>query len=102
MKKDVAEHVHLDGSISYSTLFGGNINWSTFEIRNPKNLYYKEAQNGTFEYDADIAQAEIAGDDEVNAWIAAGQLPDGTEITSKIKKRLQTTAKVKNYIINFS
>lgn len=102
MKKDVAEHVHLDGSISSSTLFGGNINWSTFEIRNPKNLYYKEAQNGTFEYDADVAQAEIAGDDEVNAWIAAGQLPDGTEITSKIKKRLQTTAKVKNYVINLS
>ena len=102
MKKDVAEHVHLDGTLYVNYLFGGNINWSTFEIRNPKNLYYKEAQNGTFEYDADVAQAEIAGDDEVNAWIAAGQLPDGTEITSKIKKRLQTTAKVKNYVINLS
>ena len=38
----------------------------------------------------------------MNAWIADRQLPDGTEITTKIKKRLQTTAKVKNYIINFS
>lgn len=102
MKKDVAEHIHLDGTLYVQYLFGGNIDWTQFEIRNPKNLYYKEAQNGTFEYDADVAQAEIAGDDEVNAWIAAGQLPDGTEITSKIKKRLQTTAKVKNYVINLS
>lgn len=102
MKKDVAEHIHLDGILYVGYLFGGNIDWRQFEIRNPKNLYYKEAQNGTYEYDADVAQAEIAGDDEVNAWIAAGQLPDGTEITSKIKKRLQTTAKVKNYVINLS
>ena len=102
MKKDVAEHVHLDGLIDSGTIFGGNIDWTQFEIRNPKNLYYKEVQNGTFKYDADVAQAEIAGDDEVNAWIAAGQLPDGTEITSKIQKRLQMTAKVKNYIINLS
>ena len=102
MKKDVAEHIHLDGDLYVNTLWLGNIDWTAFEIRNPKNLYYKEAQNGTFEYDADVAQAEIAGDDEVNAWIAAGQLPDGTKITSKIKKRLQMTAKVKNYITNLS
>ena len=102
MKKDVAEHVHLDGELYVNDLWLGNIDWTQFEIRNPKNLYYKEAQNGTYKYDADIAQAEIAGDNEVNAWIAAGQLPDGTEITSKIKKRLQTTAKVKGYIINLS
>lgn len=100
--KDVAEHVHLDGELYEINLWLGAVNWTKFEIRNPKNLYYKEVQNGTFEYDADVAQAEIVGDDEVNAWITAGQLPDGTEITSKIKKRLQTTAKVKNYIINLS
>ena len=102
MKKDVAEHIHLDGTLYVNAIWQGAVDWTQFEIRNPKNLYYKEAQNGTFKYDADIAQAEIAGDDEVNAWIAAGQLPDGTEITSKIKKRLKTTAKVKNYVINLS
>ena len=98
LTKDVPEHVHIDGVLTPEFLWNGNINWTQFEIRNPKNLYYKEVQNGTFEYDADVAQAEIASDEEVNAWIEAGQLPDGTEITSKIKKRLQTTAKVKNYI----
>ena len=31
---------------------------------------------------------EIAGDNEVNAWINAGRLPDGTSVSSKIKKTL--------------
>lgn len=102
MEKDVAEHIHLDGELYSENIWLGNVNWKGFEIRNPKNLYYKEAQNGTFEYDADVAQAEIAGYEEVNAWIEAGQLPDGTEITSKIEKRLRITAKVKNYIQELS
>lgn len=102
MDKGTAEHIHLDGTLYGANLWLGNINWTAFEIRNPKNLYYKEAHNGTYKYDADMAQAEIAGDDEVNAWIAAGKLPDGTEISSKIEKCLKTTAKVKNYIIRLS
>lgn len=102
MKKDVAEHVHLDGMLYAQYIWNGTVDWTQFEIRNPKNLYYKESHGGTFEYDADVAQAEIAGDEEVNAWIEAGQLPDGTVISSKIKKRLQTTAKVKNYILALS
>jgi len=102
MDKGTAEHIHLDGDLGPNDIWNGTINWSSFEIRNPKNLYYKEAHNGTYKYDADVAQAEIAGDDEVNAWITAGKLPDGTEISSKIEKCLKTTAKVKNYIIRLS
>ena len=102
MNKGIAEHIHLDGTLNGNTIWNGTIDWTAFEIRNPKNLYYKEAHKGTYEYDADIAQAEIAGDDEVNAWIAAGELPDGTKVSSKIAKRLKTTAKVKNYIIRLS
>lgn len=107
MSKSNPAHIHLDGTLYASYLWNGTIDWTQFEIRNPKNLYYKEPHNdkegnATYEYDADIAQAEIAGDDEVNAWIEAGQLPDGTAITSKIKKNLQNTAKVKNSIISLS
>lgn len=102
MDKGTAENIHLDGTLGRSTIWNGTIDWTAFEIRNPKNLYYKEAHNGTYKYNADIAQAEIAGDDEVNAWIAAGELPDGTKISSKIEKCLKTTAKVKNYIIRLS
>lgn len=36
--KKKAENIILDGTVNTSTLFGGIINWSAFEIRNPKNL----------------------------------------------------------------
>lgn len=102
LDKGTAENVHLDGIICYDTLWNGTINWGTgensFEIRNPKNLY----AIGGNKYDADIKQEEIAGQTEVDAWITAGQLPDGTAISSKIKKNLQTTAKVKKYIQDFA
>ena len=98
MDKSTAEHVHIDGIINYNILWNGTIVWDGFEVRNPKNLY----AIGGNKYDADVKQEEIAGEDEVNAWIAAGQLPDGTVISSKIKKNLQMTAKVKKYIQNFA
>lgn len=102
MDKSNAEHVHLDGTINYNILWNGTIVWGTgdngFEVRNPKNLY----AIGGNKYDADIKQEEIAGEEEVKAWIAAGQLPDGTVISSKIKKNLQRTAKVKKYIQDFA
>lgn len=100
LDKSTAEDVHLDGTLNYYTIFGGkdHINWGEFEIRNPKGLY----AIGGNKYDADIKQEEIAGETEVDSWIADGSLPDGTEITSKIKKNLQLTAKVKKYIQNLS
>lgn len=100
MDKSTAEHVHLDGELCERTIFGGRdkINWGAFEIRNPKGLY----AIGGNKYDADVKQEEIAGETEVNAWIEAGNLPDGKSIDSKIKKALQMTAKVKKYILNFA
>lgn len=102
MDKSTAEHVHLDGTIDYNILWNGTIKWGTgdngFEVRNPKNLY----AIGGNKYDADIKQEEIAGQTEIDTWIAAGQLPDGTAISSKIKKNLQMTAKVKKYIQDFA
>lgn len=100
MDKSTAEHVHLDGVLNATTIFNGKdkIDWSQFEIRNPKNLY----AIGGNKYDADTKQEEIAGENDVNTWIVAGQLPDGTAISSKIKKNLQMTAKVKKYIQDFA
>ena len=102
LDKSVAENIHLDGVINWDTLWNGTISWEEddngFEIRNPKNLY----AIGGNKYDADIKQEEIAGNDEVNSWIEAGKLPDGTAISAKIKKNLQLTAKVKKYIQDFA
>lgn len=102
MNKSTAEHVHLDGNISWTTLWNGTIQWKEgddgFEVRNPKGLY----AIGGNKYDADIKQEEIAGETEVNSWIEAGQLPNGKPIDSKIKKSLLLTSKVKKYIQNFA
>lgn len=102
MNKSTAEHVHLDGTIDWKTLWNGTIQWGQgddgFEVRNPKGLY----AIGGNKYDADIKQEEIAGETEVNSWIEAGQLPDGKVIDSKTKKALQMTAKVKKYIQGFA
>lgn len=102
MNKSTAEHVHLDGTIDWTTLWNGTIQWGQgddgFEVRNPKGLY----AIGGNKYDADIKQEEIAGETEVNSWIEAGQLPNGKAIDSKTKKALQMTAKVKKYIQDFA
>ena len=100
LDKSIAENIHLDGILGHASFFGGkdNIDWSQFEIRNPKGLY----AIGGNKYDADIRQEEIAGQTEVDSWITSGTLPDGTEISSKIKKNLLFTAKVKQIIENLS
>lgn len=43
-------------------MFTGNFAWGN-EIRNPKKLVYKTKRSGTYEYEPDIACAEITGDE---------------------------------------
>lgn len=93
MDKTTATHIHLDGTISADTLFS-SVDWWWWEIRNPKGLYLISGEKYG-------EVGEIAGDNEVNTWINAGKLPDGTSVSSKIKKNLQMTAKVKNYVLKF-
>lgn len=89
-KKD-AKNIHLDGNFYIHHLYNGDIDWTSFEVRNPKDLYYKEAHNykykegSTFKYDSDDpGQFEIADSTTIDAWIEAGHLPDGSEIDNKI------------------
>ena len=100
LNKSSANNVHLDGTLGANTIFNGKdkIDWTQFEIRNPKGLY----AIGGNKYNADIKQEEIAGDSEINSWISIGSLPNGTTISSKIKKDLQNTALVKKYIQNLA
>ncbi len=37
-EKKKSENIILDGSLNINTIFGGKVNWSAFEIRNPKSL----------------------------------------------------------------
>lgn len=103
MNKSTPEHVHLDGIISNSTILGGSVDWTQFEIRNPKGLYYKELHQGKLSYDSDYPGCfEIADEETVNTWIENGKLPDGTAINDKIQKQLKITAKVHKYVTELS
>ncbi len=92
LNKKTAEHIHLDGNISETSLFNANgdsslIQWKNiykvgFEIRNPKSLYLMDGS----EYDADLNSGELI--DETSGFY------------DELKHK--TSAKVKKYIIDFS
>lgn len=89
--KKTAEHIHLDGTLGESTIFGGKINWSAFEVRNPKNLYYQEKHiinnKETLSYNGDYP-FEIMGED--------------SEFYNASNKDMVRCAKVKGYIVDLS
>lgn len=92
LNKKTAEHIHLDGNISETSLFNANgdsslIQWKNinkvgFEIRNPKPLYLMDGSV----YDADINSGEL--------------IDETSEFYDESKHK--TCAKVKKYIIDFS
>ncbi|WP_287710232.1 CotH kinase family protein [Barnesiella sp.] len=92
LNKKTAEHIHLDGNISETSLFNANgdsslIQWKNinkvgFEIRNPKSLYLMDGS----EYDADLNSGEL--------------IDESSEFYDELKHK--TSAKVKKYIIDFS
>lgn len=111
-KKGKASNIHIDGEMYAASkhLFAGHIDWSAFEVRNPKNLVYAEkqydAESGeyTYKYDADIlnfGQSEIAGNSdgstEYDSWVLQPH-PVGkivkytTSIDGKTHKFLNTVA----------
>ena len=59
--KKKAENIILDGEIQVDTLFGGKINWSAFEIRNPKSLKNLDGSK----YDGDNPK-ELSDTDELS------------------------------------
>ena len=87
--KDVPEHIHLDGTLSQIYFWDGVINWTQFEVRNPKNLYCMDGSK----YDGDSPKELI---DETSAYY------DLDTDSSKVKKQKKATAKVKAYIIRLS
>ena len=87
--KDDTKHIHIDGTLYQQYFWDGAINWTQFEVRNPKNFW---CMNGS-KYDGDNPKELI---DETSEYY---YLPDDK---SKVKKQKQATAKVKEYITAFS
>ncbi len=106
MDKSTPEHIHLDGGeLTSRTIFGGSVDWSQFEIRNPKYLVYKNPRNSSFdptnakqvkkayEYDADVAQDEIAGTSEPLVYSEEVEFTRGQVVSYKnrLYMAMQTT-----------
>ena len=82
LDKKVAENVWLDGTLNDKQLFKGTINWTKFEVRNPKDLYNMD---GT-DYDGDNPQEII----------------DETSSAYTGKTKMVRCATAKKYIKNLS
>lgn len=85
MAKETAEHIHLDGTITDGTLWQGEVQWKSFEVRNPKGLYDADGKNYDGDHPRELIDEsslafDIAGDDE------------------SIREGKHRSAKVKHYI----
>lgn len=89
MKKDVAEHIHLDGALQNKSIFRGVIIWKDFEVRNPKGLYDRYGNK----YNGDTPRELI--DEECDDYDNETDTPD-------IRQAKIMTSKVKAYIVQMS
>ena len=69
MAKTEELHIHLDGNLNNTTLFRGNVSWSSFDVQHPKAPYYtdktKEAITRLSQYHAELAALEALGADSL-------------------------------------
>lgn len=99
MKKDNAKNIHLDGTLNGETIFGGAVDWTAFEVRNPKSL---KDINGN-KYDGDHPQ-ELSNDDpftsEVKGYILAlsNYMSDIRSKENEYLSETITLNELKNYI----
>ena len=89
-KKNTPEQIHLEGyPLNRETFFQGKIDWSSIQVRTPKDLYDMEGNvydddSGKELMDESSPYYDMEGDDD------------------KTRERKQNTAKVKKYLQNFS
>lgn len=89
MKKTTSTHIHLDGYLMESTIWNGSVQWSQFEVRNPKTLYTMDGEK----YDGDNPKELI---DETSDYY------DMDTDDDKTKANKQMTSKVKSYVLELS
>lgn len=81
--KKTSEHVHLDGTLGAASIFGGTIDWTQFEVRNPKSLYYQATNIEDFPASVQnaINQGRISYDENKGMYEYNGDYP--AEIATK-------------------
>lgn len=81
--KKTAENVHLDGTLGAASIFGGTIDWTQFEVRNPKSLYYQATNIEDFPVSVQnaIKQGRVTYDESKGMYEYNGDYP--AEIAKK-------------------
>ena len=93
LEKNVATNIHLDGHMNTTRLWNDSIQWSSFEVRNPKKLYSQEPMS----YDSIPYRAkEYDGDKPDELMDEHSQFYDPTN------EKHVLSAQVKANIITFS
>ena len=87
MNKKAASNIMIDPDGIGDLFRGTAIPWNGFELRNPKGLKYQEEHEGTLDYDADLVQAEIMGED--------------SSFYNASDADCKRTAEVKNHLVSF-
>ncbi len=80
MDKKAATEIHIDGTLG--KFWNGKVDWTQFEVRNPKNLY---ASDGTV-YDGDNPKALICPTD--SAYMTEGSDEQSMERTVAVRQAL--------------
>lgn len=95
MKKSTEKHIHLDGIFYNSTIWNGTVDWTQFEVRNPKTLYTMDGEK----YDGDNPQELI---DETSPFYDLETDNDKTkankQMTANVKHTIMTLSNYKRYL----
>lgn len=90
MQKDDPHHIHLDGELSSTSIFKGNIDWSRFEIRNPKSIFTTttgepyDSDNPSEPADCETKDCiQALSDQDLQLWIESYRL-DSTDMRALI------------------
>ena len=98
LTKELAEHIHLDGRLDNGTLWNGGIDYTKFEIRNPKTLYCTNVteEQGSTTYAAYDGDSPCELIDESMPYFDANN--EGHVLSSRVKKYIQRLSNFKSEI----
>lgn len=90
-EKDNPLHIHIDGNMWEETLFGGNVVWDEFEIRNPKKVTDPtcDAITALSKYDGELKELQSSG-------------YSNAELRNEIEKRFDVTGMIDYYIFSLA
>lgn len=83
MDTSEAKHIHIDGGLRVDDIWGGVINWTSFEVRNPEDLICMDGSDYNGDFPAEL-------------------IDNTSEYYDSTDKDHVRSAQVKQYIINLS